>query len=291
MSTFNLQGHKVWFRETGKGEPIVFLHNGGNDHGIWEHQEAYFSRNHRVFVIDHLGHGESDHPDIEYTLPLFTEQVSNFVDQLGLAPVSLVGHCIGAAMALNYALQHPANVRKLVLFNVATEQTLLAGPRADVYLNFTDDYLAREEFIRAVETTGLTRQQVEESLLRQLGDGPAETSSAFADRLYRLYNNPGQMRTLYRIFSRFETYRVLDEIKKPAHFPPICLFWGSANKVLPRQGGERLRAAIQPDYCEFLEGCGHLAMREKLAEINQKIEMFLNGGDIANWSVSETGAA
>lgn len=276
MSAFDLHGHKVWYRETGRGEPIVLLHNGGNDHGIWDYQAAHFSKTHRVFVVDHLGHGQSDRPDIEYTLPLFTEQIERLVDQLGLAPVTLVGHCIGGAMALNYALRHPQNVRRLVLFNVATEQTLLAGPRADVYLNFTNDYPAREEFIRNLEATGLTRQQVNESLGRQLGAGADGADTAFGDHLHKLYNQPGQMRTLYRIFSRFETYRPLDTIgEKPANFPPVCLFWGSANKVLPRDGGERFRAALDPDQCEFLESCGHLAMREKPAEINQKIEAFL----------------
>lgn len=159
MSTISYKGYNVWYRESGEGDPIVFLHNGGNDHRIWDHQVAHFSRTHRVIVVDHLGHGQSDSPSIDYTLPLFTGQVEALVDQLKLEPVTLVGHCIGAAMALNYTIAHPAKVRALVLFNVATEKNLLAGPLADIYRNFSNDPDAREAFIQAIESGGLPRDQ------------------------------------------------------------------------------------------------------------------------------------
>ncbi len=112
MSHIDYQGHKVWYRESGAGDPLVFLHNGGNDHRIWDHQVLHFSKHHRVIVVDHLGHGNSDRPSLDYTLPLFTGQVAALVEQLSLAPVTLVGHCIGAAMSLNYTLQNPANVHR-----------------------------------------------------------------------------------------------------------------------------------------------------------------------------------
>ncbi len=128
MSTDDFRGYKVWYRASGSGEPMLFLHNGGNDHRIWDRQVEHFSKSHRVIVVDHMGHGQSDCPSIDYTLLLYTEEVAALVDGLHLAPVTLVGHCIGGAMALSYTIGHPENVRALVLFNVATEDTLCAGP-------------------------------------------------------------------------------------------------------------------------------------------------------------------
>jgi len=54
VSTFDYNGCKVWYEESGQGEPLVFLHNGGNDHRIWDHQVAHFSKNCRVIAVDHL---------------------------------------------------------------------------------------------------------------------------------------------------------------------------------------------------------------------------------------------
>jgi pimeloyl-ACP methyl ester carboxylesterase len=275
MSTFDYNGHKVWYEESGRGEPIVFLHNGGNDHRIWDHQAAHFSKHYRVIAVDHLGHGNSDRPAVDYTLPLFSGEVAALVEQLGLAPVTLVGHCIGAAMSLHYALAHAPNVRRLVLFNVATEKTLLAGPLADIYRNFSRDPAAREAFIAAIEQNGLPREQTEGGLQVQLGGTRAADDPEFADYIHQLYNQHGQMRTLYNNLSQFGTFRVLDEFTKPANFPPVLLIWGGSNQVLPAQAGEEVRARLQPDRCEFFQDCGHLTMRERPAEINEKIEAFL----------------
>lgn len=275
MPTISYKGYKVWYLETGQGDSIVFLHNGGNDHRIWDHQVAHFSRDHRVIVVDHLGHGLSDSPPIDYTLPLFTDQVEALIDQLALAPVTLVGHCIGGAMALNYALQHPGNVSALILFNVATEKNLLAGPLADVYCNFSADTEAREAFIQQIEAAGLNREQTEAGLQTQLGHSRVTDDPEFTAYMHALYNKKGQMRTLYNNLSNFATFRALDQFVKPEGFPPVCLFWGGANQILPREAGEQFRDLLRPDRCEFLEDCGHLVMRERPTEINGKMDAFL----------------
>ncbi len=275
MSTFDYNGYKVWYEESGRGEPLVFLHNGGNDHRIWDRQVEHFSKNHRVIVVDHLGHGNSDCPALNYTLPLFTGEVAALVEQLALAPVTLIGHCIGAAMSLNYALEHPENVRRLVLFNVATEKTLLAGTLADVYRSFSAQPAAREAYVQGIEANGLPRDQTDAGFESQLGATRAADDPEFAAYLFELYNKKGQMRTLYNNLSQFGTFRVLDEFTRPANFPPALLFWGGANTILPRQAGEEVRDRLQPERCEFLEGCGHLTMRERPAEINAAIDTFV----------------
>ncbi len=276
MSTIDYNGYKVWYEESGQGEPLLFLHNGGNDHRIWDHQVAHFSKTHRVIAVDHLGHGNSDRPAVDYTLPLFSGEVAALVDRLSPAPVTLIGHCIGAAMSLHYALAHPNKVRRLVLFNVATEKTLLAGPLADVYRNFSRDPVAREAFIAGMEQNGLPREQTQGGLQMQLGGTLAGDDPEFADYIHQLYNQPGQMRTLYNNLSQFGTFRVLDEFTRPAYFPPVLLFWGGANQVLPAHAGEEVRDRLKPERCEFLQNCGHLAMREQPAAINEKIESFLH---------------
>ena len=275
MSTFDYNGHQVWYEDSGRGEPLVFLHNGGNDHRIWDHQVAHFSRTHRVIAVDHLGHGNSDRPAVDYSLPLFTGEVAALVRELALEPVTLAGHCIGAAMALNYTLAHPRNVRRLILFNVATEKTLLAGPLAEFYRNFSADPAAREAFVDQMERDGLPRAQTEGGLQLQLGATKPGDDPEFADYIHQLYNQKGQMRTLYNNLSQFGSFRVLDEFTRPSEFPPVLLFWGGSNQVLPSTAGEDVRDRLRPDRCEFLEGCGHLAMRERPREVNDSIASFL----------------
>lgn len=274
MKQFQFKGHRVSYLESGAGTPLVFLHNGGNDHRIWDRQVAHFSRTHRVIAPDHLGYGASDKPALEYTLPLFTEMVAALVEELALAPVALIGHCIGGAMAINYAAQHPEQVSRVVAFNVATEKTLLAGPLGPIYRSFAANHAQREQFCAMLEAEARSRAETDQGLRGQYGAVEPDDAE-FAAYIHELYNRPGQLRSLYNNLSNFASFGALDEFEKPAGFPPLLLIWGSANQILPAMAGAALRERLQPEQVEFIADCGHLVMRERPAEINHLLESFL----------------
>ncbi|MBK8313405.1 MAG: alpha/beta hydrolase [Acidobacteria bacterium] len=274
MPEFSFQNHKVHYVEAGQGEPLVFLHNGGNDHQIWEHQLAHFATTHRVIATDHLGFGASDKPQVELTLPLYGEMVAALVDELALAPVTLIGNCMGSAMAFHYTLHHPDKVKRLVLCNITSEKILLAGPLASIYQQFSASKEGRDAYSTQIEATGLPREETDRQLRSQYGATPPD-DPAFSEYIFGLYNLPGQQRSLFNVLSNFDNYRTPDEFILPENFPPTCVIWGQENFILPATAGEEFCARLQPTHKEFLPGCGHLLMREKAAEVNQIIESFL----------------
>lgn len=276
MRSIVFKGYCIKYVESGQGESILFLHNGGNDHRIWEHQIEHFSRTHRVIADDHIGYGASDKPEIEYTLPLFTEMVGALVDELQLAPVTLVGHCIGAAMAINYAGAQPQKVSKVIAFNIASEKTLLAGPLAEAYLGFAQSREARDQFCAALEAQPLPREETDKGLRSQYGENPPD-DTVFAEYIHELYNRSGQMRSLYNNLSNFASFAAIDKFEKSVAYPPLLVVWGEANQVLPAKAGAELIDRLKPDRAEILSGCGHLAMREKPDLVNGLIEEFLRG--------------
>jgi pimeloyl-ACP methyl ester carboxylesterase len=274
MNHFLFRGHKVCYEEAGQGEPLVFLHNGGNDHRVWEHQFAHFATTRRVFALDHLGFGASDKPRLEYTLPLYADMVAQFVAGLGLAPVDLVGHCMGGSMALAFTLQAPERVRSLVLCHVYTEQTLLAGPVGPTYQYYDRHRRLRDLLGWWLDRTGLPLKESTKILGSQYGDTPPDDPE-FAAYIHRLYNRPGQMRTLYNVLSNAASFGALDEITRTPAMPPVYVFWGRSNHVLPVKSGEELCRRLQPDRFEIFDGGGHLLMREQPDLISQRIESFL----------------
>jgi pimeloyl-ACP methyl ester carboxylesterase len=275
MNHFLFRGYKVCYTEAGHGEPLVFLHNGGNDHRVWDHQFAHFAATRHVFALDHLGFGESDKPRLEYTLPLYADMIARFVEELGLAPVDLVGHCLGGSMSLQFALQAPEQVRSLALCHVFTEQTLLAGPVGATYQYYDRHRRLRNLFTWWLDRTGLPRKQSAEILGSQYGDAPPDDPE-FGEYIHRLYNRSGQMRTLYNLLSNSKSFGALDSFTRPAGMPPVYLFWGRSNRVLPIRSGEELCRHLKPDRFEIFEGGGHLLMREQPELINKRIESFLN---------------
>ncbi|MEP7273414.1 MAG: alpha/beta hydrolase [Acidobacteriota bacterium] len=280
MKVFPFRDYEIRYAEAGAGEPLVFLHNGGNDHRIWDHQMARFANTHRVFALDHLGFGQSDKPPIELPLSLYSEAVEAFIEHLSLSPVALIGNCMGSAMAFDYSLRRPEQVKRLILCNITSQRILRAGPLKSVYEHFAENRPAREAFIAGLEANGQTREDTDAILRSQLGSTPPKDED-FADYLFDLYNQPGQMRSLYVVLSNFDDYRSPDEFSLPPNFPPTCVIWGKENFILPASAGKEFCERLQPDRVEFVDGCGHLLMRERPAEVNQIIEQFLRAEPVS----------
>jgi pimeloyl-ACP methyl ester carboxylesterase len=127
IEDFTYKGMKIFYRKAGSGKPIVFLHNGGNSHIIWDRQLDYFSSSHTCYAFDLPGYGMSVNPNARFPLGLYTSFLDEFITSRKLAPVTLVGNCVGSATSLTYAMKKPENVDKLILFNILTKATVWDG--------------------------------------------------------------------------------------------------------------------------------------------------------------------
>ncbi len=86
--------------------PLVALHALGADATDWESVVPALARSRRVFAPDFRGHGRSDWPG-NYSLELMRADVLRFLDALGLGPVDLIGHSVGAIVAYLLAEGNP----------------------------------------------------------------------------------------------------------------------------------------------------------------------------------------
>ena len=68
-----------------------------------------------VYAVDLPGFGASAKPRSRYRLGNFASALRGFMDGLGLAQASLVGHSLGGAVSVAYALMHPSRVERLAL--------------------------------------------------------------------------------------------------------------------------------------------------------------------------------
>ncbi|MEV0202481.1 alpha/beta fold hydrolase, partial [Nonomuraea sp. NPDC050691] len=60
MFSFETKDGRLHYRDTGAGSPLVLLHGGFLDHGMWDDQVPVFAARHRVIAPDARGHGASD---------------------------------------------------------------------------------------------------------------------------------------------------------------------------------------------------------------------------------------
>lgn len=106
---------QLHYIEQGKGQPLILLHGNGEDSSYFEHQIPYFARNYHVIAVDTRGHGQSPRGDKPFTIKQFAEDLNDFMDKKGIKNGNILGFSDGGNIALEFALQHPERVEKLVL--------------------------------------------------------------------------------------------------------------------------------------------------------------------------------
>lgn len=92
--------------------PVILIHGAGSDHLVWP-AEIRRLRNTCVLAIDLPGHGKSG-GYAYHNVKQYSDTILDIIDRLGYNRAVLAGHSLGAAIALQFAIDHPANVAGLV---------------------------------------------------------------------------------------------------------------------------------------------------------------------------------
>lgn len=110
------QGVLFW-REVGKGIPMIFLHGSWNDGSEWVSAMELLAKDIHCFTPDLLGFGESVHPNTHHAIDLQVQCLADFIEALKLEKVYLVGNSLGGWIAASYALKYPEKLYGLILLS------------------------------------------------------------------------------------------------------------------------------------------------------------------------------
>ncbi len=99
---------------------VLFLHGITGSRRYWQKKVRPLAGEFRLILPDLLGFGLSPKPHVEYTIELFRDSVRALIEELGLAGrrIVLVGHSLGALIALEYGARFPAHVARLALLSL-----------------------------------------------------------------------------------------------------------------------------------------------------------------------------
>ena len=117
----DIDGRRVHHVEAGKGEPVLLIHGWNGSTFDMRYTIPELAQHYRVIAPDLLGYGYSARPaDGDYSLRGQAEFIGRVMDQLGVARTTVLGHSMGGAIAMQFALLHPDRVDRLVLVDSAT---------------------------------------------------------------------------------------------------------------------------------------------------------------------------
>jgi pimeloyl-ACP methyl ester carboxylesterase len=101
---------------TGTGRPpIVFVHGFACAHTDWDAQVAHLSPRHQTVAVDLRGHGASPGTPAECSIERYGADVAEVMRSLALPPAIVVGHSMGCRVAIEAALQAPAQTKAVIL--------------------------------------------------------------------------------------------------------------------------------------------------------------------------------
>ena len=125
--------------------PTILLHGGGANSHWWDHLAPSLATDGPLFALDFRGHGDSEYPE-ERRVGAFNDDLEALVKHLGRDDVHLVGHSLGAAVALDHASRHP-RTRSAVLVDLARGSDKGTGRRARLALALRRNYASHDEAV------------------------------------------------------------------------------------------------------------------------------------------------
>ncbi len=125
--------------------PLVALHGGGANAHWWDHLAPSLARRRPLYALDFRGHGESAYPERKQ-VGAFGDDLEDLIGEIGRGDVDLLGHSLGAAVALDHASRHP-ETRSLALVDLARGSSPGSGRRARLALSLHRTYPTRREAV------------------------------------------------------------------------------------------------------------------------------------------------
>jgi pimeloyl-ACP methyl ester carboxylesterase len=250
--------------DSGHGEHCaVLLHGLGGTHRYWTCGPVSFALpGHRTVLIDLLGFGESPKPWIRYSVERHLEALH--LSLIGERSITLIGHSLGAALALAYAACHPSSVRRLVLIglpNFGGAEGAVAWfarqPGGWIYTNMWATALA----------CVLTRRVVGRLLPRLLRDVPR----AVAEDLVA-HNMVSSTSSLWEVLYRHDLRVEAEAVQ----ILPVLMLHGSADRTAPLAGAQELAAARPTWEMHVLSGVDHHPWLRAPDECLRHIEDWLS---------------
>ncbi len=117
LQTGALDGLGVHYLRAGRGPAVALVHGLGGFAASWRQTIEALTSRATVLAPDLPGFGRSAKPRTRYDLDFFAATLDGFLQSLGVRHVTLIGHSLGAAVALAYALRHPGRIDRIALLS------------------------------------------------------------------------------------------------------------------------------------------------------------------------------
>jgi pimeloyl-ACP methyl ester carboxylesterase len=245
----DINGTKLNVFEEGKGETLLFLHGAGGSN--WSPLLQLLAKKHRVFAPEHPGFGRSQIPEWMMGVGDLAFFYLDFLEQLDLENVHLVGHSLGGWTAAEIAVRNTSRLKSLTLLAPAGVRSPRV-PFGDIFLWSPEEH-AQHMFYDKKFVGERLKQLATMDQDIWLQNRAAGARLAWSPRL----NNPQLPYWLHRIDV------------------PTLFIWGKNDEICPFDCAQYFLKPIKNATLETIDRTGHALHTERPKEVAAKVTAFI----------------
>lgn len=254
-------GFDMFYRDTGSGIPVLFIHGFPLTGDIWKYQIETLGTMARVIVPDLRGFGRSGITPGPFSMDLFARDMKGLLDELGIDKAVLAGISMGGYISFAFYRLFPARVRALVLLDTKAGADPEEGKKGRLDLArrarsgemeaIADEWAQRLFAASTRETKPDVVLEVRNAIARSSPEAIAHASLAMMER-------PDSTPTLSDITC------------------PVLIMTGEHDRLTPVEEAQAIAAKIKSSRLEVIRNAGHLSCLEAPEQVSRRMQEFLS---------------
>jgi pimeloyl-ACP methyl ester carboxylesterase len=272
--TYKSYGITVYHKEGDTNEKIVFVHGGALDNAMmsWKEVIELMGNKYDIYAVDMLGFGESDKPDIQYSIPMYVEFLYDVIRQLNIEKANLVGLSMGGGVSIAFSFKYPEVVNKLTIIGSLGLYSRMPFHR------FNRWFVNSRFNAKSYEWIGKSRVLVRWTINSSLFGDKNKISDKLVDDLYKLVHEPD----CNKAWESFQCYELGKEgmttdlaVHLRELVMPVLIVNGEKDSGVPVKYAIAASKVIKNSKLYVMKGCKHWAQKERPEEFVQVLNEFL----------------
>jgi pimeloyl-ACP methyl ester carboxylesterase len=253
-------GTRIYWEESGAGEPLLLIMGLGYPHDMWHRTRPVVSAHYRTILFDNRGVGKSDLPPGPYSIAQMAADAAAVLDAAGVEKAHVFGVSMGGMIAQEFALNYPERVNRLVLgcTNCGGKQSIPATQKV------LDVLMARAK---------MTVEEGVQAMVPYIYDDTTPRERVEKDLVVRRTCYPqaaGYMAQVQGILA-WSSFDRLSEI-----LAPTLIIHGETDQLIPAANGPLLAGAIAGSKLLMLPNASHIFATDQPEATHREILSFLS---------------
>jgi pimeloyl-ACP methyl ester carboxylesterase len=245
---------------------LLFIHGNFASWRWWQPLLQQLPARYRAYAPELRGCGDSSRPQSGYTVEQLAADIYEFTQALHLPALHVVGHSLGGAVAMQFALSYPQKVRTLTLVAPAPAEGMAHLKVHFPHLRLTES----SDFQHVMQTLNVNRMSLHQALTRMM-----PSIKPTQDGFVTLLDDAARMspEAVVGFYDTLTTWSVQDELHELDM--PVLVLWGTQDTIVEKAALQRTVDALPQAQFVVWDNVGHAPQLEQPEAFQQLLLEFI----------------